>query len=243
MADGPMSADFFELRGPAQITYNLRSGLLHYRGPTRPPQRDFVEVVEVSPPLEIPIGRLVTATLGRVPDGDTSTVTVLLPEVTLVPPGGEGPPIETPFETVAVFTATQSSVGGPGLVAGPVQLYTHAQMEGVAHLGGPGCSCELSAVLNLGLPGPDAGPGRLTVEGECTLGSTGYTVELVRHESQGTNPRFLLLDLVVAPPPPDTAVLPVVTKYPVRYEEQTTDHYDTVAILPDGPAVPVQIIT
>lgn len=242
MANELLKADFFELRGEADITYNLHSGVLHYRGPTRPPLDDFLEVIETSPLLETPIGGLVTATLRAAEDGNTSTVTVLLPDVNLAPPEGGGPPTEAAFDTLAVWTTIQSTIGGPGLVPGPVQLYTHAPMEGVARLGSGGW-CAFSALLNMGLPGPDAPPGLLTVEGECTLASSGYTVELIRHEPQGTNPRVLLLDLVVTPPAPDTGVLPVVTKYPVRYEEETTVHYETVTILPDGPSVPVQIIT
>lgn len=242
MANDFIKADFFELRGAADITYSLRSGLLHYRGPTRPPQRDHVEVAEITPPLETPIGRLVTATLRSVADGDTSTVTVFLPELQL-DPAERGAPLHTEFQTVAVWTTIQSTIAGPGLVTGPLQLYTHQEMEGIARLAGPGCSCMFSAILNMGLPGPDAPPGALTVDGECTLGSTGYTVALVRHEPQGINPRDLLLDLIVTPPSPDDIVAPVLTKYPVRYEEETRVYLDTVTILPDGPSVAVQIIT
>lgn len=241
MATGLIKANFFELRGAANITYSLHSGLLHYRGPTRPPQRDFVEVAEISPPLETAIGRLVMATLRTTEDGDTSTVTVLLPDVNLDPGQEGGASLESEFETMAVWTTIQSTIGGPGLVKGAVQLYTSREMAGTATLAGPGCSCTFSAILNMGLPGPDVPPGVLTVEGECTLGSTGYTVELVRHEPQGINPRDLLLDLVVTPP--DDIVAPVLTKYPVRYEEQTRVYFETVTILPDGPSVVVQIIT
>lgn len=243
MANEFIRADFFELGGAADITYSLRSGLLHYRGPTRPPQRDYIEVVETTPGLEMPIGRLVTATLRSAEDGDTSTVSVLLPDINLSAADAGSTRLEAAFETVAVWTTIRSTIGGPGLVKGPVQLYTQALLDGTARLAGAGCSCTFSAILNMGLPGPDAPPGVLTVEGECTLGSTGYTVELVRHEPQGINPRDLLLDLIVTPPSPDIAVLPVLTKYPVKYEEETRTYFQTVTILPDGPSVSVQIIT
>ncbi len=243
MADGLIRADFFELRGEADVTYGLRSGLLHYRGPTRPPLRDFVEVAATSAPLETVLGRLVTATLRAAEDGDASTVTLLLPEVNLDPADEAGARTQAEVHAVVVWTTIQSTIGGPGLVKGPVQLYTVREMEGTARLAGPGSSCTFVAILNMGLPGPDAPPGVLTVDGECTLGTTGYTVELVRHEPQGTNPRDLLLDLVVTPPAPDDIVAPVLTKYPVRYEEATRLYFQTVTVLPDGPSVPVQIIT
>lgn len=241
MANGFIKAEFYELRGEARITYSVRTGLLHYQGRSRPPLRDYVEVAEISPPLETPIGRVVGATLRAAADGDTSAVTVVLPDVNLDPADTEGTPLESGFETVALWTTIQSTVGGPGLVKGPVQLYTHRALEGSARVAGAGCACTFSAVLNMPLPGPDAPPGVLVVEGECTLGSTGYTVELVRHEPQGINPRNLLLDLVVTPP--GGIVAPVVTKYPVRYEEETRTYFETVTILPEGPSVTVEIIT
>ena len=234
-------ADFFELEGEARITYSVRSGLLHYRGPRRPPLRDHLEVAQTVVPLVMPIGRMVTATLSSVSDGDTSTVTVLLPEVHLDPAGESARPLEAEFETVVVWTTIHSTIGGPGLVKGPVQLYTQRELQGTARLAGPGSSCTFKALLNTGLPGPEVPPGVLTVEGECTLGSTGYTVELVRHDPQGINPQDLLLDLVVTPP--DGIVAPVLTRYPVRYEEETRVYFQTVTILPDGPWVPVEIIT
>lgn len=243
MSSGFVQADSFELRGPADITYDLGSGTLHYRGPTRPPLRDFVEVCEVVPPLATPIGHLVTATLRSADDGDSSTVTVLLPEVNLSEGAEPGSCADAAFETVAVFTTIRSSIGGPGLVEGAIQLYTHAGMEGTARRGGTSSACVFSATLNFGLPGPDVRPGVLRVEGECSFGTTGYAVELVRREPQGINPRDLLLDLVVTPPAPGTVVAQVLTAYPVAYEEETTMHLDTVTILPDGPSIDVQIIT
>ena len=241
MASDLIRADFFELEGEARITYSVRSGLLHYRGPSLPPLRDYLEVAQTVTPLVMPIGRLVTVTLRSAEDGDTSTVTVFVPEVNLDPAGERARPLQAEFQTVVVWTTIQSTIGGSGLVEGPVQLYTHRELQGTARLAGPGCSCTVKALLNMGLPGPDVPPGIITVEGECTLGSTGYTVELVRHDPQGINPQDLLLDLVVTPP--DGIVAPVLTRYPVRYEEETRVYFQTVTILPDGPSVPVEIIT
>ncbi|MFN2503363.1 MAG: hypothetical protein ABR540_03865 [Acidimicrobiales bacterium] len=237
MANGFIDADSFELTGGgASITYDVRSAQLHYRGPSRPPLRDLVEISETVTPLDTPIGRLVTATLRGSEDGDTMTVTVLLPEVNLASGDGGGSATEAPFESVAVFTTSRSSIGGPGLVEGPIQLYTSADLEGVARAGQSTSPCVFTAVLTRELPGP----GVLRVEGECTLDSTGYEVCLVRHEPQGINPQDLLLDLQVTPPEFSG---PAFTTYPVSYEEETTVYFETVTILPDGPSVEVQIIT
>ena len=238
-------AEVFELRGPASITYELASGELHYRGPTRPPQRDLVEVCEVVSPLETPIGKLVTATLRASEDGDTSTVSVLLPQVNLSGEAEDGGCGHVEFTTVAVFTTSRSTIGGPGLVDGAVQTYTEAAMEGVARRAAEDAAspCRFTALLNLGLPGPDRPPGMLRVEGTCEYGTGGYTVELVRHAPQGSNPRDLLLDLIVTPPPPGAMVSQAFTSYPVVYEEETTSTFETVTILPDGPSIEVQVIT
>ncbi|MFP5371192.1 MAG: hypothetical protein ACLGI3_10660 [Actinomycetes bacterium] len=238
-------ADVFELRGPAQITYEAGSRELHYSGPTRPPLRDFVEVREVVDPLETPIGTLVTATLRSAEDGDTSTVSVLIPQVNLGDEGAQGASEAVDFSTVAVFTTSRSTIGGPGLVDGAVQLYTEAALEGTARRGAAASSppCQLTAVLNLGMPGPGRRPGMLRVEGTCELESTGFHIDLVRHEPQGINPRDLLLDLVVTPPPAGEIVAPVLTPYPVLYEQRTTFMFQTVTILPGGPSIDVEIIT
>jgi hypothetical protein len=76
-------------------------------------------------------------------------------------------------------------------------------------------------------------PPTLHVGATCTAPTNGYHFTLVRHEPQGTNPRDLLLRLVV-----DEAEFAneVVTTYEVHYNEDTEVRYDTVSILPDGPA-------
>lgn len=237
MANGFIEADRYDLSGEgASITYDLRSAELRYSGPTEPTQPDQVEVTETASPLDTPIGRLVTAVLRATADGDTNTVTVLLPRV-ILPQGEDEPPPEASIETVAVFTTTRSSIGGPKLVEGPIQLYTTAALSGTARRAGPAIPCRYSAVLTRELPGP----GVLRVEGECTLPSTGYDITLVRQVPQGVNPRDLLLQLVVTPPPDISA--PALTTYPVLYEEVTEVYLDTVTILPDGASVEVQIIT
>ncbi len=242
MATNFVPAECFELTGPAQVTYDVSSGLLSYRGPTRPPLRDFVEVSEPASTLDTPIGRLVTATLRSVPDGDTDSVSVLLPMVNLAPCQERGARAAATFETVALYATSRSTIAGPGLIEGPVQLYEHVSMEGTARLGGPACSCRFSASLNLGLPGPEERSGLLRVEGECTFGTTGFEVALVRSEFQGEAGE-LLLELVVTPPDPGAIVGQALTTYPVAYEEAAAASIDTVTIRPDGPSIPVEIIT
>jgi len=192
-------------------------------------------VTETAPPLDTPVGRLVTATLAQADDGDTSTVSVLLPSVNL-PRVDDGGAAGAAFEAVAVFTTTRSSIGGPTLVEGPIQSYASAAMAGNASRANPPTQCRFTAILNREPPGP----GLLRVDGECTLPSTGYQVALVRQEPQGVNPRDLLLHLVVTPP---GISRPALTTYPVSYEEPTTSDFDTVTILPDGVSVVVEKVS
>jgi hypothetical protein len=131
VANGLIEADRFELNGEgATITYDRRTRELHYQGPTQPPLEDFVEVTETAEPVETPIGTLVTAMLDAVEDGDSRTVTVVLPDVRLLA-GGSG---YGTFDTVAIFATVRSSLGGPGRVEGPGQLYVSAGLQGTARL-------------------------------------------------------------------------------------------------------------
>lgn len=237
MANGFIEADRFELSGGgASVTYDLGTGELHYRGPTRPPQRDFVEVTETTAPIETPVGRLVTALLQARPDSDTSTVSLLLPRV-LLPEGDDARGAQAEIGAVGVFTTTRSGIGGPKMGEGPIQSYISVAMAGTARRSAPPIPCRFSAVLTRELPGP----GVLRVDGECTLHTTGYQIALVRQVPQGVNPRDLLLQLVLTPPV--DVVAPVLTAYPVSYEETTEVYFETVTILPDGVSVEVQIIT
>jgi len=73
-----------------------------------------------------PLGRLVTITLESVPDLHTLTVTLVLPDF-----GGISRPI-TPFRTFAVLTTNRTTIGGPALVPGPIQLYRVVRGDGTA---------------------------------------------------------------------------------------------------------------
>lgn len=82
------------------------------------------------------------------------------------------------------------------------------------------------------------GPSVMRVQGTCRFNTSGYVVELRRHEPQGINPYDLLLDRIVIPP--DGPVAEVETEDEVRYSEETEFNYQTVTILPDGPSIRVE---
>ena len=73
-----------------------------------------------------PLGRLVTITLESVPDLHTITATLVLPDL-----GGLSRPTTT-FRTFVVLTTNRTSIGGPNLVTGPIQLYTVVRGDGTA---------------------------------------------------------------------------------------------------------------
>ena len=75
--------------------------------------------------------------------------------------------------------------------------------------------------------------GRVRVSGLCIVPTTGYRIELRRHEPQRAEDE-LLLDLVVEKP--TGIVLQVVTGVPVGYEEMTERRHQRVSILPHGPS-------
>jgi hypothetical protein len=87
------------------------------------------------------------------------------------------------------------------------------------------------------------GPAVLRVRGRCRFPVAGFSVELRRHEPQGSNPRDLLLDRIGHSPegfPPPGTVVDVVD---VDYREETEAEFDTVTILPDDVSVPVQVVS
>jgi hypothetical protein len=80
-------------------------------------------------------------------------------------------------------------------------------------------------------------PKVLRVAGTCRFNTTGWSVELRRHEPQGFNPKDLLLDRIVEAP--QAAAGEAITDVEAKYEEETEFEYETVTILPDGPSIPV----
>jgi hypothetical protein len=85
-------------------------------------------------------------------------------------------------------------------------------------------------------------PATLHVTGTCSCPTPGYALELQRHEPQGINPGDLLLRLVEDRP---TGPQPeVITPTSVEYREETDARYESVSIVPDGPAgIPVREVS
>ena len=80
--------------------------------------------------------------------------------------------------------------------------------------------------------------GTLMVRGWCTFPSSGWSMGLRHAEPQGSNPKDLLLERVVALQEGYQAN--VLRAIEVEYDEKTDVEYDTVTILPDGPTVEVE---
>jgi hypothetical protein len=79
---------------------------------------------------------------------------------------------------------------------------------------------------------------RLRVVGTCVFPTSGFGVELRRHEPQEAQEE-LLLDLVESMP--TGPVLQVITEEQVAYEEADAEGCERVSILPDGPrGLPVE---
>jgi hypothetical protein len=72
------------------------------------------------------IGTQVTVTLEAIPDGDSTTLTLLLPVINLVGT------TEQAFETLAIVTTQRGSIGGPDLVDGVAQSYEVLTLKGKA---------------------------------------------------------------------------------------------------------------
>lgn len=81
------------------------------------------------------------------------------------------------------------------------------------------------------MPGSDP---TLHVKGEITVPTTGYAANLVPHKPQGINPAIYIFDLIVTPPDPSQIVHQTVTTLPVSYQENTSQKYSHVTILPEN---------
>lgn len=73
------------------------------------------------------IGQQVTVTLEQVPDLRTTTFTILVPDINLDDANGTAL-----FATYGITTTHRTSIGGPGLVRGPLQLYSAVPLRGKA---------------------------------------------------------------------------------------------------------------
>lgn len=117
----------FELSAPlTHISFTTADGtgapvlVFRHRAETRTFRGEEVRM------LSTEIGVLVTVTLGNIPDLEMNTLTVLLPAVNTLPSG------ETPVETHVIRTTTRTSIGGPRLVNGQIQLYETLRVAGRA---------------------------------------------------------------------------------------------------------------
>ena len=78
---------------------------------------------------ETAIGQLVTVDLRYEPDRATITLTLLIPRINL-----EGNNSSCRFKTEAIITEQLTSLGGPDLVKGPIQIYRFESLEGEASI-------------------------------------------------------------------------------------------------------------
>lgn len=74
------------------------------------------------------LGSGVTVVLESTADFETITVTLLIPEINMDATSA----IE--FGTVAIRTTNHTSIGGPGMVHGPLQTYRSVELRGTAKI-------------------------------------------------------------------------------------------------------------
>jgi hypothetical protein len=82
----------------------------------------------------------------------------------------------------------------------------------------------------------DRMPGKeftLHVEATIVVPTTGYAVDLREHGAQGTNPRDLVLELLVEAP--SGGATDVETELPATFSKPNASAYTTVSVVPDGP--------
>ena len=72
------------------------------------------------------LGTLVTIDLAVVPDGPSTTATLVLPTVNL------GDQTEQKLRTLVIVTITANTIGGPDLVVGQLQRYKSITVRGTA---------------------------------------------------------------------------------------------------------------
>lgn len=124
-------ANHFEVTGEeTTITYDTTSMTgtprLSYEGPFG--TLDF-EGDEIATEMCAPLGRLVTVIVQQRPDADVTRLSMLLPEIHLL--DGDQP---TPFATLAIVTTDRTTIGGPGLIDGPLQSYEAVALDGTASI-------------------------------------------------------------------------------------------------------------
>jgi hypothetical protein len=125
-----LTPNLFELQGKdTQITYSNSSitGVPQFNYQTSSLNLNFSDTDIRAQDTEI--GREITVTLEQTPDLQTITLTLLIPTINLPPEV-----TENPIETVAIITTALTSIGGPNLVDGQLQIYDILSLEGTARL-------------------------------------------------------------------------------------------------------------
>ena len=125
-----LAPNLFELQGKdTQITYSTTSitGIPQLSYQTSSLNLNFSDTDIRTQDTEI--GREITVTLEQTPDLQTITLTLFLPTINLPPET-----TENPVETVAIITTTRTSIGGPNLVNGQLQIYDTLALQGIARL-------------------------------------------------------------------------------------------------------------
>jgi len=91
--------------GQQELTYESKGDFLSFKG-----EQICCENTE--------IGQQITVTLKNLPDEHALTLTLLLPQINLVPKENK-----TSFTTKAIVTTHRTSIGGPDLIKGALQTY------------------------------------------------------------------------------------------------------------------------
>ncbi|MBH8566991.1 hypothetical protein I8748_33415 [Nostoc sp. CENA67] len=122
--------NLFELQGKdTQITYSTSSiaGVPQFNYQTPSLNLNFSDTEIRTQDTEI--GRQITVTLEQIPDQQTVTLTLLIPTINL-----PQQVIENSITTVAIITTERTSIGGPDLVNGQLQIYDILSLQGIARL-------------------------------------------------------------------------------------------------------------
>lgn len=93
------------IAGPPQLSYDNGGETRNFSG-------DEIETEETG------LGTLVTVTLRFIADLQKDTLSLLLPEIHLPASGSSD------FTAIVLWTTHRTSIGGPGPVEGPIQVYT-----------------------------------------------------------------------------------------------------------------------
>ena len=123
-------ANNFRLEGGGlEVTYSLPSGWLVMPGGEFGDRRLQVE------PYPLAIGTFVHFTLQSIPDGNETSLSLLLPVVNL-PQDVD----EVAVTAFAIVTTHRSSIGGPDLVDGQLQTYDVRALKGTAYFAHEGAA-------------------------------------------------------------------------------------------------------